>query len=542
MKTFIQNTLEKIQRVPLHYWILGVILIVGIFLRTYEFRDWMVFNPDQARDALLVQDMIDGTTWPLMGPQAGSTFFKLGPIFYYFEYASAWLFGASAVHMAYPDLLFSLLTIIVGYFFFREFFEKNIALVTTFLFSISFFVVTYSRFAFNPNSSPFFVILFLLSLLKIMEYAPREKFGWAIVAGSAVGVGIQLHTILFISMPLLMLCIGIYFIINKQFIWKSALVIILFFLLFNTVQLVADANNHWSNLHSFFSQAQKNTAGKEINYFRSGIDDTLCHLQATTYIISSLGGGDKCELTNIVSRIETKGWFFNAEKLALIFFGGVFTIGGWSLLCWYFRKNMDMNQKRAFGLMALYSVITFFVLLPISSDPSIRYFIVIEFIPFVLLGLWFRFMFDIFNRQFAIFGITVVSLLLIVLNGWTIGIAAKAFSQGSASTNDFAIYGEVQSMSQYILNHSVAAHVIFLAGRDDYLSRFDDPLNYFMLKEGKVIRDAYHKEDISPQDAFFYITKKDAERIRSTEVIKGFVTEDAATFGNVTIIKLIRKP
>ncbi|OIP60312.1 MAG: hypothetical protein AUK19_00305 [Candidatus Moranbacteria bacterium CG2_30_45_14] len=74
---------------PWSLWILGAILILGIFLRTYEFRDWMTFNPDQARDAILVQNMMKNDEWPMMGPQAGNKVFKVGPMFYYFEIISA---------------------------------------------------------------------------------------------------------------------------------------------------------------------------------------------------------------------------------------------------------------------------------------------------------------------------------------------------------------------------------------------------------------------------------------------------------------------
>ncbi|PJA85653.1 MAG: hypothetical protein CO143_01245, partial [Candidatus Moranbacteria bacterium CG_4_9_14_3_um_filter_45_14] len=107
------------------------------------------------------------------------------------------LFGGTADKMAYADLLFSIATIFLVYFFFKKFFAEQISLILTFLFSISFFVVTYSRFAFNPNSIPFFTLLFLFSLLAILDNAPKEKLRWAVLLGIAMGIGFQLHTILY---------------------------------------------------------------------------------------------------------------------------------------------------------------------------------------------------------------------------------------------------------------------------------------------------------------------------------------------------------
>ena len=68
---------------------LFLITCIGTFLRTYHFHDWLYFYPDQARDVVLAQDVLNGqSAWPLLGPIAASTPFKLGPIYYYFQILS----------------------------------------------------------------------------------------------------------------------------------------------------------------------------------------------------------------------------------------------------------------------------------------------------------------------------------------------------------------------------------------------------------------------------------------------------------------------
>jgi hypothetical protein len=48
------------------------ILFVGIFLRTYNFHDWLKFGPDQARDAILLEGVVNNQSpVPLLGPVAG---------------------------------------------------------------------------------------------------------------------------------------------------------------------------------------------------------------------------------------------------------------------------------------------------------------------------------------------------------------------------------------------------------------------------------------------------------------------------------------
>ncbi|NMC87867.1 MAG: hypothetical protein GYA69_05505, partial [Candidatus Moranbacteria bacterium] len=91
MKDFFKQNKSKIAIV-----FFLVFLAAGIFLRTYNFHDWLRFNTDQARDAVVVSDFLEGkTALPLLGPKAGGTDFKLGPIFYYFQIISAKIFGVS---------------------------------------------------------------------------------------------------------------------------------------------------------------------------------------------------------------------------------------------------------------------------------------------------------------------------------------------------------------------------------------------------------------------------------------------------------------
>ena len=131
------------------------IFIVGIFLRTYEFHDFLRFNADQSRDAGIVSSYIEGEApLPLLGPKAGGTDFRVGPAFYYFQIASAKLFGDAPDAVAYPDLLFSILAIPLLFFFLRKYFDVRTALFLTALFAVSMYAVKYARFAWNPNSRP----------------------------------------------------------------------------------------------------------------------------------------------------------------------------------------------------------------------------------------------------------------------------------------------------------------------------------------------------------------------------------------------------
>jgi len=542
MNTMVRKIGERVKKVPWSAWILGAILILGIFFRTYEFRDWMEFNPDQARDAILVQNMMENDEWPMMGPQAGNKVFKVGPMFYYFEIISARLFGGTADKMAYADLFFSIATIILTYFFFRKFFEEKIALAVTFLLSISFFVVTYSRFAFNPNSIPFFTLLFLFSLLAILDNAPKEKLRWAVLLGIAMGVGFQLHTILYVSMPLLAVLTLGYLFVKKHFIWKSVLVALFFFTLVNAGQLTYEVENNGANIRSFFAGAKSSTESTGRNYGEDLSNDILCHIQAYTYIVSSLGSGDKCNLTNLAHRIEKKGIRFNSEKIAIAIFGTIFTLGGFILFWFYTKKEVDVRRKRALILVAVYCAIIFLILFSVSSSVSIRYFIAIEFMPFLLVGLWLHFFLDRTKRMFFSLCGGFFVMMLVVFNISTIRDAVAALENGTASTDNVAYYDEVEKISEYLLEHSNGSQTIYLAGKKSYLSRYGKPLEYFGKQQGVLVSKVYKPERITADDSFFYILKRISLEKKIPEVINGFTSEEAVVFGNVTIITLKKNP
>jgi 4-amino-4-deoxy-L-arabinose transferase-like glycosyltransferase len=102
--------------------------------------------------------------------------FHLGPIYYYFQIISAKIFGSSPDKLAYPDLFFAILSIPLFYLFSRISFSKNISLGLTGLYAVSAYFIEYSRFAWNTNLIPFFVLLLLVSLYKFLE--KNEKTGW----------------------------------------------------------------------------------------------------------------------------------------------------------------------------------------------------------------------------------------------------------------------------------------------------------------------------------------------------------------------------
>ena len=252
------NILEKIKKYQIAI-ILSLIIIVGIFLRTYHFSDWLFFQSDQSRDLNLVSHAVEnGPGWlPLLGPKAGGTFLRLGPIFYYFLYLSGKIFGLSEPwKAAFPDLFFSVLTIPLFYFFLKEFFSKNWTLIITASYAVCFFAVQYSRFAWNPNSLPFFNLLFFYALLKFFDASDRRRMiCWTIVTGISYAIASQLHFVCFFSFPIATLAIILFRKIILKYsvgqFFKYVPIVIAIFILFYIPMILSDMQADGNNAINF---------------------------------------------------------------------------------------------------------------------------------------------------------------------------------------------------------------------------------------------------------------------------------------------------
>lgn len=199
MILFMQNFIKR----NYIFIILAIIFALGIFLRVYNFGNWMHFELDQARDIFIIKNALENgiENLPILGPQARGKELYLGPIFYYFSYATSFFFGISPESMALPDLFFSIISIPLFYFFARIFFSRWISVALVAIVTTSLFLITYARFAWNPNSMFFWSLVTFYGLLQSYR---TEKFKpvWFLVFVFGMGILTQLHFIAFIAVPL----------------------------------------------------------------------------------------------------------------------------------------------------------------------------------------------------------------------------------------------------------------------------------------------------------------------------------------------------
>jgi 4-amino-4-deoxy-L-arabinose transferase-like glycosyltransferase len=522
--------------------LLFIIFFVGIFLRTYNFHDWLRFSRDQVRDVSLISNALEGKEHlPLLGPNAGTTKFRLGPVYYYFSYASEKMFGNYPDKMAYPSVFFSILSIPLLFFFLKKFFNKNISLAMTAIMSVSYFMVINSRFSSNPNLISFFVLLYLYALLEILNN-PKGKniVMWGALVGIGMGVGIQLHTTLLITMPVITFCVFTYIFFKNKSVqltsaWKGLLAILLFSLILNASQIYSEFDSHGSNTKKFFkgfneSSSSKSNLGKEIFLISS------CQIQANTHIISSFQDDINCKDVFRIPNTKTENKFLYYSGMIITI---LFSLMGYFLLWKRFRKEDDTKKKNFLGLVILFNFISFIILIPIANIIFVGYFINLFFIPLVLLGL----MIEESRKRYGKIGIYIAALAVAFLIGSSLvrdGLAADRYAKGLENNFKNSTLGEVESISEYILSHSEKNSEQYLAGQNGLAERFFRPVNYFTSEsevETNLLKPGDEKK-VGQGNIFFYLKENIPEEINTSQKIWGHEIISGKKFSGLTVLIL----
>jgi 4-amino-4-deoxy-L-arabinose transferase-like glycosyltransferase len=541
------TALEKmrgvIKKTSLFCWIFISILALGIFLRVFHFSPWLGFSPDQARDAMLVSSAVENIApMPLLGPQAGNTAFKLGPLYYEAQYASARMFGNTPEAMAYPDLFFSILALPLLYFFLRKYFSQKTSLLMMSIMSISYFAILTSRFASNPNSIPFFVLLFLYSLLEIMKNEKNWKsLFWHAMLGFSIGVGIQLHTILIFTMPAVAFLVLIVQLRKKAVYWKGFALLLAIFMIVNIGQISYELKTNGANSKALFYGVtdRGNSGGKFLNNVKVV---AACQIESSIFFLSSLDDRRECgvilDVNNIKKNIYKQSVVENVKKVLLLLIGVIFLLGGY-VLGWKAFKNEENEERKNFlGLLMLYNLISLIVLVPVAGEIEIRYFIVLTIIPFLFLGLWFDFLGKKRIGKVIIVGIILV---LLMTNFFVDASAFSKYANKNVSNDDNSILGEIKPMAEFIKsdNGVTGGRALFYGGRK-YEKRFFKPLSYLLRKEKINFQQKESNAIIESGEVLYYADANLGKKYLAGDGFDGMKIVEVKKFGNVAIYKLIK--
>ncbi len=511
-----------------------LIVVLGAFLRIYDFDNLARFNADQARDARIVDKMLEGAEFPLLGPNAGGTEFKLGPAFYYLEYFSALVFGKNPAGMAFIAVVLGTLSVPLLFVFLMFYFSPNFSLVLTFFYAISFYAVKYSRFAWNPNIIPFFMLSFLIVILKIID--DKKPLFWNIIAGVIMGIGTQLHTLLIFFMPALFLFAHFYLIFVKKTKVRINCVFLAFFIviIFNSPLFLYDIRNNNENQMAFWSGFNKKT-GNDLTVSESFFQTGQFFAQGNFYVLAGY---------------EPKNWM-NARKLISARDFSEIAIAASAVLFSFFSLILivksilkEKNEKRKIFLELIAIILVLFAVIfgTLSDELNIRFFVAFVFLPFVLLGIIMKYAKEKTDKKFFYTG---AILMAVILTFYNLKTYKNTYDLENFSGKNSA-YGGISLMEA----RDISKFMSEIRQNNEQKDRnfyfrsfeFERSVEYFNKKNGfSFLKHEESKENARRGDIIFWIAKnKNIEKI-TEEKENSFSLAASREIGRFAVLVLIKK-
>lgn len=244
--------------------ILGVITAVAAFLRLYQFEGFVTFLGDQGRDAIVFMRMMRFDHFPLVGASSSVGHVLLGPFYYY--YIAPWI-AITSFNPVGPALGVALLSTLLPLFTFfltRKYIGTIYALCLAVVMTASHSLIWLSRFSWNPNLIPVFIVVWMFLWFESLRTQKRIYF---LLSGLMLGAIVQMHYLtLVLGLPIIITFVSAH-IIKKTSLKEMLLLGLCFtsgFIVAISPLIIFDLRHQFVNSNAFirlFSEASKTSGG-----------------------------------------------------------------------------------------------------------------------------------------------------------------------------------------------------------------------------------------------------------------------------------------
>jgi len=555
---FFQSQFEKAKQNKLTLFIFLIIFLIGIFLRSYHFSDWLHFEIDQTYDINIVSKAVDNGPGdlPLLGPTAGGgRALRLGPAFYYMEYLSALIFGNTPQGHAAQVLILSILAIPLFYFFCRKYFSQNIALSLVTIFSFSSYMVLYSRFSWSPNILPFLVLLSFYALLRSVSPSEKKKSPWFLLAAFFIAITTQIH---FNSLFIVASCVFFFLLITRpRFPWKVWLSAAGIFLVFYSPMIISDIKTGGQNLGYFLEKVPKlDSQDERSSKKKDGLSDRLVQdirYQANEYflIISGIDQINGSHLTGSSLGLTCKSC---KKDLILRLIPYLLMLTSVLILLINLKREKDQEKKNFLILVSLWFFLSFAYFFLVLTDGMYiypRFFLSVSPLAIISLGLILEKL-SFSNKYFGIFFAIVTVALLAFPN---LSRLKNNFDQlknadrksYKAETEDLFPDNTRATQKGFILTVDYIVSQYQKNNFPVYIKtdhEFEPVFWYYLNKKGIYFWNDFPKDIFYRDGNYFYIEQ--GSKIKSKEglsdLAKSFDVAEKKNFGILTAIYLSPKP
>jgi len=179
-----------------HLVILGSIVLIAIFLRTYQIVERFEFSHDADLYSWIVKDITVNHHFRLLGQLTSAPGIFIGPIFYYLLIPFFWLSGMDPIGASILGVFIGVFTILSYYFVLSKLFNKQVGLIAAFLHAVLLTTISFDRWIVPTIPTKLWAIWFLYCLLMIC----RGKLFILPLLGILIGLIWHIHIALIPSL------------------------------------------------------------------------------------------------------------------------------------------------------------------------------------------------------------------------------------------------------------------------------------------------------------------------------------------------------
>ncbi len=166
-----------------------LIIVLGLFFRTYQLAERMGFGHDADLFSWIVKDITVNHHFRLIGQLTSAPGIYIGPLFYYFLVPFFILTKMDPIGATIPAILLGLATIISYYWVFSKIFNEKVGLVGALLYATMPATVNFDRWIVPTITTPLWSVWYLYAL--IMLSRGRFHFFW--LMGALIGLIWHIH-------------------------------------------------------------------------------------------------------------------------------------------------------------------------------------------------------------------------------------------------------------------------------------------------------------------------------------------------------------
>lgn len=260
--------------------ILGLILIVGLFFRTYQIVERFEFAHDGDLYSWIVKDILINHHFRLIGQLTSAPGIFIGGLFYYLLIPFFLLTKMDPIGVSILGILVGVFTILSYYFVMTKIFNRTAGLLAAFLHSTLLSTINSDRWIVPTLPTKLWAIWYLYCLFMIR----RGNYTVLPLLGILIGLIWHIHIALVPTLIVIPLAI----ILSKKLPQKREIIIFILLLLISSFPFIAfEARHNFSQIKSLvtnltadfgsggtISEERDITLGKQINYGASNLNPT----------------------------------------------------------------------------------------------------------------------------------------------------------------------------------------------------------------------------------------------------------------------------